>query len=326
MEFPIISIKNFESDFDRISNEIFKASQEWGFFIVTGHGIPDADVQRMFELFFDLPMETKIAKTLNELGVGYDGHKAKGFAASEGMALGLPAGQLSQCTNLHSWWDGAKLSEVESFKAHCAALTLSILSCYTPHLGLNRDFFEASHNQTLPGNALKLMKYPKIDPGHKPTGPARLSEHSDWGSLTLLFVESAGLEVRDPNNNWHDVPVVSGGIILNIGDVLSLWTGKGLKSTLHRISWEKVPLDKDRFSIPYFAQPNFETDLHPLGVGADADTAGDPLLYKDYYRSRIWLNWGSHLDAGPDGKKDKYEGVNKRLAQYLIESEGAKVY
>jgi len=35
MDFPIISISRFDSDFDRVSKTIFKNSQEWGFFIVT---------------------------------------------------------------------------------------------------------------------------------------------------------------------------------------------------------------------------------------------------------------------------------------------------
>lgn len=48
MEFPIISIKHLESDFDSISSKIFKASQEWGFFIVTDHGITGSS--RMFTL------------------------------------------------------------------------------------------------------------------------------------------------------------------------------------------------------------------------------------------------------------------------------------
>ncbi|KAL4871672.1 hypothetical protein BDV12DRAFT_205981 [Aspergillus spectabilis] len=46
------------------------------------------------------------------------------------------------------------------------------------------------------------------------------------------------------------------GIIINIGDAISLSTGKQHKSTMHRISWEKIPIDTDRYSIPYFVHPN----------------------------------------------------------------------
>jgi isopenicillin N synthase-like dioxygenase len=47
MKFPIISLKDFSSEFDKISKEIFKASQEWGFFILKDHGIDG--INQMFD-------------------------------------------------------------------------------------------------------------------------------------------------------------------------------------------------------------------------------------------------------------------------------------
>ncbi|KAL4940021.1 hypothetical protein BDV06DRAFT_197660 [Aspergillus oleicola] len=230
------------------------------------------------------------------------------------MALGLPVGQLTQCPNLHAWWTPDKITEIESFKSQCNTLTLRILSCYAEHFSLPRTFFETSHNNSLPGNALKFMRYPRMET--KPAGaPARLSEHSDWGSLTLLFMGSPGLEVRDPNNKWHDVPLIEGGIVVNIGDLLSFWSDGELKSTMHRISWESVPVEKDRFSIPYFAQPSFETDLKPLTNCGGAGAEMKSLTYSDYYHTRIRLTWGAILDDG-DGKKKQPE-IHERLAQYL---------
>ncbi|KAL4787869.1 hypothetical protein BJX76DRAFT_353903 [Aspergillus varians] len=321
MEFPIISIKHLDADFDTISGKIFNASQNWGFFIITDHGITGVD--KMFTLsqqFFSLPMAVKCEKPLNELAVGYDGHKATAFAASEGMTFGLPAGQLSQNPNLHSWWDAAKVAEIESFKSQCNDLTSRILPCFAVHMGLPASFFEASHNQpVLPGNALKFMKYPKMPA--RPDGlGARLTAHTDWGTLTLLFTKAPGLEVRDPTNKWHDVPVVPGGIVVNIGDALSFWTGRKLKSTMHRISWEKVPFDQDRYSIPYFVQPSFGTDLQPLTGQTGAESK--PLLYQEYYTSRIRLTWGSVLSEDGDGVKQPVD-VDNRLAQYLTELDAA---
>lgn len=172
------------------------------------------------------------------------------------MSFGLPAGQLFKSDNIHAWWDADKLTEVESFKAQCNELNLRIMSCFAVNMDLPKDFFAASHRQVLPGNTLKLIKYPKLDEQPGAFIP-RLSEHTDWGSVTLLFTKSPGLEVRDPSNQWHEVPVIPGAVTINIGDALSLWTGKQLKSTMHRISWDKVPRSQDRYSIPYFVHPNF---------------------------------------------------------------------
>ncbi|KAL3493327.1 hypothetical protein BJX62DRAFT_223980 [Aspergillus germanicus] len=302
MDFPIINIGNLDDDFDFVSKEIFKASQEWGFFIITGYGIDGTG--RMFELsrqFFDLPKETKCEKVINEDPVGYDGHKATTFAASEGMSFGLPANQLAQSTNIHLWWDAAKLDEIEMFKAQCNSLTLQIMSCFAVHMGLPRGFFDASHRQVLPGNTLKLIKYPKMTVQPDSSVVPRLSEHTDWGSLTLLFTQSPGLEVRDPNNQWHEIPVIPGGIIVNIGDALSLWTGKQLKSTMHRISWEKVPVDRDRYSVPYFVHPNFI--IRP-----------PPLTYKDYFDVRLRLTYGS-LERKDGG--NNFGQVNTDMLEYL---------
>ncbi|KAL2823906.1 hypothetical protein BDW59DRAFT_90856 [Aspergillus cavernicola] len=130
------------------------------------------------------------------------------------------------------------------------------MSCFAAHMGLPKVFFAASHSRLLPGNTLKSIKHPKMTKEPDDVIP-RLSEHTVWGSLTLFFTESPGLEVRDPNNQWHDVPVIPDGIIINIGDALSLWASKKLKSTVHRISWKKAPMNKDRYSIPYFVHPNF---------------------------------------------------------------------
>jgi isopenicillin N synthase-like dioxygenase len=45
--FPILDFSRFESDFDSFASEIFAASQEWGFFILSSHGVENVD--RIFE-------------------------------------------------------------------------------------------------------------------------------------------------------------------------------------------------------------------------------------------------------------------------------------
>jgi isopenicillin N synthase-like dioxygenase len=178
------------------------------------------------------------------------------FAASEGILLGMPAGGVLNSTNLCSWWDEEKRRTVETFKGECYALTIAIMSGFALSLGLDRDFFTRVHEHKSPGHTLKMIKYPKLDSQPGDGQLPRLSTHTDWGSLTFVFTEQAGLEIQDPQNHWLQVPVVPGGIIVNIGDALSLWTAKALKSTLHRITWENLPHDRDRFSMAYFSQPN----------------------------------------------------------------------
>lgn len=192
---------------------------------------------------------------MNEQAVGYDGKNMSTFAASEGISFGLPAGGILGTNNLPSWWDHSKRTEIEAFKLQCYNLSNDLMSCFATELGYEKDLFLKSHLQKEPGNNLKFIKYPRME--EQGDDIPRLSEHTDWGSLTFVFTNQGGLEIRDPNNMWYQIPVVPNGIVVNIGDALSLWTGKALKSTLHRITWENLPMDKDRYSIAYFTNPNY---------------------------------------------------------------------
>ena len=111
----------------------------------------------------------------------------------------------------------------------------------------------------------------------------RAGAHSDYGALTLLFRlrGQPGLEIllRD-GQTWSPVPVVPPGteddpappILMNIGDLLSYWTGGLLRSTVHRVVFpaaEKgVAGEGDvlgpRYSIAYFCHPFGGAELGPV--------------------------------------------------------------
>lgn len=172
------------------------------------------------------------------------------------MTFGTNPGGILTTEHLPEWWDQHRREQVEEFKAQCYNLSIDLLSCFAVQLGLDKNYFLRYHEHREPGNNLKLIRYPpmKEQPGQ---GVPRLAEHTDWGSITFVFTKQGGLEIRDPHDNWLQVPVVEDGIVVNIGDALSLWTGKALKSTMHRITWEGLPKDKNRYSIAYFINPNY---------------------------------------------------------------------
>lgn len=123
-------------------------------------------------------------------------------------------------------------------------------------MNLPPDFFSTAHAPNLPpGNVLRLIKYPALSSPPDRLFP-RLGEHTDWGTLTLLFAKTPGLEVKSPVDGWVPAPLVEGAIIVNIADGLSLWSDKVLKSTMHRLSWDSLPYNLDRFSMAYFVNAN----------------------------------------------------------------------
>ncbi|KAJ4296359.1 hypothetical protein N0V90_006404 [Kalmusia sp. IMI 367209] len=316
--FPILSFSEFKSSRDAFSKKVFSASHDWGFFVLTDTGLENVD--RMFELshqFFDLPFGEKAEKVMNEQAVGYDGKNMTTFAASEGISFALPAGGILKTENLPSWWDQSRRKEIEDFKSQCYNLSANILSCFSAELGLDESFFLDSHlHNKEPGNNLKLIKYPKIE--EQTDGIPRLSEHTDWGSLTFVFTTQGGLEIQDPKDKWCQVPVVPGGIVVNIGDALSLWTGKALKSTLHRITWENLPMDKDRYSIAYFVNPNYDASLRTPGASQDNEPS---LTYRDFYKIRLRLTYGSIQDL--KSRTNTFEGIDTDMLQLVRKLEVA---
>ena len=74
-----------------------------------------------------------------------------------------------------------------------------------------------------------------------------------------------------PDSTWLPVavsPPGTGGdpyppIVVNIGDLLSHWTGGLLKSTNHRVVIPALRKD-DRYSIAYFCHPIATTKLVPV--------------------------------------------------------------
>lgn len=317
--FPVLDFSKFVSDFDTLADEVFAASSSWGFFVLTNHGVPD--INNMYSLsneFFNLPQEQKAEKILDDTLTGYDGTKLTTFAASEGISFGLPAGFVLKSENLPSWWDQAKRKNIENFKASCYQLSLDLMSCFAVKLGLPKSHFSAHHEHRDPGNVLKFIKYPRFEeqPGNVP----RLSEHTDWGSLTFVFTETPGLEIRDPSNQWYDIPVVPGGVVVNIGDALSLWSNQSLKSTMHRISWKNLDIKQDRQSVVYFVHPNSDTNLTSEKEASTASTLTS-LTYKEYREIRLALTYSSIRDKD-QGFKNIDADVLKRVKKLNVANAG----
>lgn len=317
--FPVLDFSKFGSDFGSFADEVFAASNKWGFFILTNHGVPNID--NMYSLstkFFNLPREQKAEKLLDDTLTGYDGTKLTTFAASEGISFGRPAGSTLKSENLPSWWDQPKRENIEDFKASCYQLSLDIMSCFAVKLGLLKSHFSVHHQQRDPGNVLKFIKYPRFE--NQPDNIPRLSEHTDWGSLTFVFTETPGLEIRDPSNQWYDIPVIPGGVVVNIGDALSLWSNKSLKSTMHRISWKNLDIKQDRLSVVYFVHPNNDTNLTNEKEVSTGSTLPS-ITYEEYREIRMGLTYSS-IRTGDQSFKKFDPDVLERIRNLNVANAG----
>ncbi|MCP3802371.1 hypothetical protein NLX83_24180 [Allokutzneria sp. A3M-2-11 16] len=93
--------------------------------------------------------------------------------------------------------------------------------------------------------------------------------HTDFGALTVLYQEDdlGGLQVLQGPDEWCDVQAIPGSFVVNIGDLMALWTGGRWVSTMRRVINPERGDTSSRLSIPYFYQPNHDTRVDDVIAG-----------------------------------------------------------
>lgn len=67
---------------------------------------------------------------------------------------------------------------------------------------------------------------------------------------------------------WVFVPPVADALVVNVGDLLHLLSGKAWTSPLHRVVAET---DEERFSLVFFQYPRYDTPLPPAALTPDPE-------------------------------------------------------
>lgn len=161
-------------------------------------------------------------------------------------------------------------------------LAIKIMSAFAEALRLEPNFFK-NYIET-PISALRALHYPKttIVPEE---GQQRAGAHTDYGSLTILLPQpdTSGLQLQI-KNQWIDVPAIKGTFVINIGDLMELWTGRRWKSTLHRVIAK--PNQPERKSLAFFHQPNWEAKIYPIGENKKEPVISGPYLMDKFLSTR----------------------------------------
>ena len=107
---------------------------------------------------------------------------------------------------------------------------------------------------------------------------AKLGEHTDFGTLTILFNWLGGLQIRHPDTDeWVYVKPIPGSAVVNLGDALVKFTAGILRSNVHRVTPPPPPQDTlTRNSLVYFSRPEDAVMLKRLRGGLiDQQPASD---------------------------------------------------
>ncbi|MEI1373380.1 MAG: 2OG-Fe(II) oxygenase family protein [Nostoc sp.] len=121
-------------------------------------------------------------------------------------------------------------------------------------------------------------------------GQVRAGEHSDYGSITLLFQDDVGgLEVQTASGEWIAAPTIPDTVIVNTGDLIQRWTNHVFCSTKHRVM---IPSDnrvnQSRYSVAFFCHPNDHTEIACLeSCQKEQSPIYPPILAREYLLSRL---------------------------------------
>ncbi|KAG9229579.1 putative gibberellin 20 oxidase [Amylocarpus encephaloides] len=285
---PQISLHDFSSRIDTITQELIHAAEADGFFTLTNHGIPEATIEHMFYTsasFFSLPDATKGKIQFSHLNAGWE--KNAQIRPSTGAADRKESYQMQFGSNMDGMWlpddalPGFKDTSLR-FMHECQRVSEMLMVCFARGLQRDDDFFVRAHDVSRPESqtVLRLLHYFEVDKALPvPEGYHRAGAHVDWDLITLLFQRSgqSGLEIcpgREASTAfgigdvWTKVDPAPGDIVCNIGDLLMSWSDDRFKSTFHRV---KTPRDPERdyygprYSIAFFNQPC--TDARIQGPG-----------------------------------------------------------
>jgi len=309
---PIIDVSPFVRDGSveerkKVARQLRDVCINIGFFYVSGHGIAESELDSVIDWghrFFELPQEEKM-KVHQSLSPGKQGYVSVGGVDPYGKAVVEPDIKERFAMSRERLPDeppGGSFNTGESIwpaphvipgfeaalKAHLlnrCNLARRLVRALALSLDLPEDYFDAMYRHM--GGTLMYNYYPAAGAVPMKETQWNFSPHTDYGVMTLLLQDSlGGLQARNADEEWIDVPPVAGTFVVNIGDTLQMWTNDLYVSTLHRVVNRS---DKARISLPLFTYPHGATVIEclPTCKGPGNPPKYDPIVCEVYNRALV---------------------------------------
>ena len=307
MQIPKIDISEIEEkEFSRtLLQDFFNAYNKYGFGYIINHGIEKTLIEQLFQVskqFHSQPLSEKMRVALDHNHRGY-------IAINTSTDVNSKLADVKKPNQSESFMmmreDKSELPDVylsgpnqwpklENFKE-----VLEKYTCNMTKLGrnlmrlalLSSGVKDLSVMQSLdtPTIWLRLLHYPPISK-NSPSDLYGSAPHTDFGCLTILAQdEIGGLQVQTREGEWIDVPKLEGSFVVNVGDMLSRYTNGLLRSTPHRVINKS---GKERFSCPFFFDPNTNTVVQPLkGTGKPKFS---PINFGEFLREELEASYEKH--------------------------------
>jgi len=282
------------------------ACREWGFFQVINHGVPRAAIDKAINeanAFFYQPLERKrdisrshdnpwgffdheLTKNVRDLKQVYDFGPGDGDLIKSQWPRDMPEFR----------------NAIHGYYKHSERLAYRLLAAISTNLGMSPGFLSRGFGRDHT-SFLRLNYYPvSVTPPSSSGGHLGVGQHTDAGALTLLLQDDqTGLEVFK-DNVWHLIEPRVDALVINIGDIVQVWSNDQYFAALHRVV---ASASKARFSIPFFLNPAYRTNYAPVPTTVTADR---PANYKA-------INWGEFRKRRAEGDFADY-GEEVQIKQY----------
>ena len=297
---------------DRLATQIEHACRDIGFMYVTGHGISEktvAAIRNAVIEYFDRPLEDKLGDCITR--DNYRGYIPTGFFTPntgdspadnyEGYKLHTEISRsdpvCGECDlygpNRWPVEPAGFRDAVLGFWQECDRVFDAILSAIAVPLGVDADWLSRLFDRPLTN--MTLLHYPPQVTGDNRFG---IHPHKDTAALTILVPDSVGgLMVRKRNtNDWLEVNAPGDALVVNIGDLLELWSGGYFVSTPHKVVNRS---GRERYSFPWFAVPRHDVVVEPLRKPVPGFRRGS--VHVGDVSREVWrTNWPDTVPAGPE--------------------------
>ncbi|KAM7479009.1 hypothetical protein LguiA_027222 [Lonicera macranthoides] len=273
-------------------HDLGKACQDWGFFMVVNHDIPEDLMKKVIngvEEFFNLTDEEKLEFEGKDVldpircGTSFNATKEKVFFWRDFLKVLVHP-------HFHFPNKPTGFSDVSlEYCKRTRKLARELLRGVSESLGLGECYmekaldFEKDGLQIFIGNLYPPCPQPELAMGMPP--------HSDHGLLTLLMENQGGGLQLLHKGKWINANALPNSFLVNTGDHLEIFSNGKYKSVLHRAV---VNNKATRISLAMANGPSMETIVSPdsrlLGF---EKPAYKPMKYKEY----LGLQQGNQLDG-----------------------------
>jgi isopenicillin N synthase-like dioxygenase len=219
--------------------------------------------------FFSLPESTKQSLLRTDDRAGYEAMQSQKLEKGtnpdmkEGFYCGQEGHVFTGTKFGENQWPEDPIYKEVFMGYYNAVYTLStqLFAILAESLSLPKTFFSEFLDREV--SLARFLHYPPTPV----TGNTRgVGAHTDFGAMTLLWQDNVGgLQIFHPQvKEWIDVDPIPGAYVVNLGDMMQLWTGGMYRSTLHRVVNSS---GRERYSIAFFNEGRLDYRVKRIIVG-----------------------------------------------------------